>query len=70
MNSARSATTGFSPFFLNTGRMPQPMIWDAKSDYPGVRVFAQRMKDAIMAAHNAIIEARMKQTKQANKHCG
>ncbi|KAF7371586.1 Transcription factor [Mycena venus] len=61
MNSARSETTGFSPFFLNTGRTPAPMIWDAKSEYPGVRVFAQRMKEAIMAAHDAIIHARVKQ---------
>ncbi|KAF7375484.1 DNA/RNA polymerase [Mycena sanguinolenta] len=59
MNSARSETTGFSPFFLNTGQMPQPMIWDAQSEYPGVRVFAQKMKDAIVAAHDAIIEARI-----------
>ncbi|KAF7325796.1 hypothetical protein MKEN_00430200 [Mycena kentingensis (nom. inval.)] len=68
MNSARSTTTGFSPFYLNSGQTPAPMIWDAKSEYPGVRVFAQRMKDAIMAAHDAIIEARVKQVRQANKH--
>ncbi|KDQ05536.1 hypothetical protein BOTBODRAFT_77735, partial [Botryobasidium botryosum FD-172 SS1] len=35
---------------------------------PGVRVFAQRMRDAIISAHDAILEARVKQTRQANKH--
>jgi hypothetical protein len=44
------------------------MIWDAKSEYPGVRVFAQHMKEAIMTAHDAILEACVKQTRQANKH--
>ncbi|KZP22568.1 hypothetical protein FIBSPDRAFT_890207 [Athelia psychrophila] len=28
MNSASSATTGYAPFFLNTGRMPRSMIWN------------------------------------------
>jgi hypothetical protein len=37
-------------------------------EYPGVRVFAQRMKEAIMTAHDAILEARVKQTRQVNKH--
>nr|GAT47604.1 gag-pol polyprotein [Mycena chlorophos] len=68
LNSARSETTGFSPFYLNTGMTPPPMIWDAKSEYPGVRVFAQRIKEGILAAHDSIIEARVKQTRQANKH--
>ncbi|GJE97660.1 polyprotein [Phanerochaete sordida] len=67
MNSARSETTGFSPFFLNSGRSPRPMLWDAKTEFPGVRVFAQRMKDAVLAAHDAIIHARVKQTVQANR---
>lgn len=31
INSACSATTGYSLFFLNTGRMPQSMIWDQDS---------------------------------------
>jgi len=67
MNCARSETTGFSPFFLNYGRMPRPMIWNAKSEFPGVRIFAQRMKDAIMTAHDEIIEAQVRQTIQANR---
>ncbi|KAG8926639.1 hypothetical protein FRC01_008570 [Tulasnella sp. 417] len=67
MNSARSETTGFSPFFLNYGRTPSPMIWDHESEYPGVCEFALRMKEAIMTAHDAVIAARVQQTHYANK---
>ena len=69
LNTARSETTGFAPFFLNYGRLPRSMIWNSDSEYPGVRIFAQRMKDAIMRAHNAIISARVKQTQVANRKC-
>ncbi len=68
MNLARSDTTGFSPFFLNSGQLPQSMIFDTQSEYLGVQVFAQKMKDAIFAAHDAVLEARVKQVCQANKH--
>ncbi|KAL7280814.1 LOW QUALITY PROTEIN: hypothetical protein ACG7TL_005758 [Trametes sanguinea] len=69
INLARSEATGYAPFFLNTGRMPRPMIWDhAKADeYPGVRVYAQKVKAAVMAAHDSIIAARVKQTRDANR---
>jgi hypothetical protein len=45
------------------------MVWETPdaSEYPGVRVFAQRMKAAIMAAHDAILAARVKQTHDANR---
>jgi hypothetical protein len=66
LNSARSETTGFSPFFLNYGHMPCPIIWDVKTGYPGVCKFAQMMKDTIMVAHDAVIAQQVKQTKQAN----
>ena len=69
INSARSDTTGYSPFFLNYGRMPRAMIWNTarKNEYPGVRVFAQRLKSAVMAAHDSILAARIKQTRNANR---
>ncbi|KZP07977.1 hypothetical protein FIBSPDRAFT_762104, partial [Athelia psychrophila] len=67
MNSASSATTGYAPFVLNTGRMPPSMIWSEDSEFPGVRIFAQRIKDAILQAHDAIITARVKQTQMANR---
>lgn len=43
INSARSDSTGYTPFFLNNGQMPRAMVWDnpSKSEFAGVRVFAQ-----------------------------
>jgi hypothetical protein len=67
MNSARSSTTGFTPFYLNYGRNPSPMIWKGEEVYPGVRQFAEDMKEAIMSAHDAIIAARVQNTVQANR---
>lgn len=69
LNSARQTTTGLSPFYLNYLRVPYPMgVWKSQDPYPGVRTYAEKMKDAILTAHDAIIESRVKQTHQANKH--
>jgi len=45
------------------------MIWNTapKTEYLGVRVFTQRLKSALMAAHDSILGARVKQTCTANK---
>ncbi|KAJ8473319.1 hypothetical protein ONZ51_g7961 [Trametes cubensis] len=69
INLARSDTTGYAPFFLNTGRMPRPMLWNdpSEDEFPGVRVYAQRVKQAVMAAHDSILAARVKQTRDANR---
>jgi hypothetical protein len=69
INSARSESTGFAPFFLNFGRMPSTMIWSAASsnEYPAVREFALQKKLALMSAHDSIIAARIKQTRGANR---
>ncbi len=69
INCAQSETTGYAPFFLNAGRMPHSMIWNnpAKTEYPGVKVFAQRMKLAIISAHDSILNARVKQTRDTNR---
>ena len=70
INSSRSESTGYAPFFLNNGRMPRSMIWNSAkaSEFPGVRVFAQRLKSAIMAAHDSVLAACIKQTRVANRH--
>lgn len=49
--------------------MLRSLIWSGETCYLGVNAFAQRMKEAIMATHDAIIAAQMSQTVQANKHC-
>ncbi len=69
INSARSESTGYAPFFLNFGRMPRVMIWNnAQSDeYPAIRDFALQKKMALMSAHDSIISARVKQTRDANR---
>jgi transposase InsO family protein len=69
INLARSDSTGFSPFLLNTGRVPRSMIWNSETDqkYPGVRKFAEAIKIAVMSAHDSILEARVKQTRDANR---
>ncbi|KAJ8481441.1 hypothetical protein ONZ45_g15313 [Pleurotus djamor] len=70
INLSRSESTGYSPFFLNSGRTPRPFIWDSNQavEFPGVRVFAQKIRYAVMAAHDSILAARIKQTRDANRH--
>ena len=67
INSARSSTTGFSPFQLNYGRNPSSLIWKVEDEFPGVQKFAEQMKLAIMRAHDSIIASRIENTVQANK---
>ena len=67
MNLARSSTTGFTPFYLNYGRNPSPMVWKGEEIYPGVHLFTENMKDAIMSTHNAIITSRIQQTTHVNQ---
>jgi transposase InsO family protein len=69
INLARSESTGYAPFFLNNGRMPRAMIWNSANptEYSNVREFAQRKKLALMAAHDSIIGAWIKQTQNANR---
>ena len=69
INSARSASTGYAPFFLNFGRMPRSMLWNSAShdEFPSIRDFALQKKLALMSAHDSILAARVKQTRDANK---
>ena len=69
INSARSESMGYAPFFLNFGRMPRTMIFNNPSadEYPAVREFALEKKLALLAAHNSIIATRVKQTRSANR---
>jgi hypothetical protein len=46
------------------------MIWNspAEDEYPLVRNFAQQRRFAIIAAHDSILAARVKQTRDVNRH--
>ena len=44
MNSARSSTMGFTPFYLNYGHNLSPMIWKGEEVYPRVCQFTKKMK--------------------------
>ena len=70
INTAQLETTGYTPFFLNYGWMLQNLLWnDSRNDeYSRVRTFAQKVKDAILQAHDAILQARVKQTRHTNRH--
>ena len=69
INLTQSESTGYAPFFLNTGHLPRAMVWDAAGpeEYPGIRSFAQKVKNAVMAAHDSILAAQVKQTRDANQ---
>ncbi|KAJ8489233.1 hypothetical protein ONZ45_g13670 [Pleurotus djamor] len=68
VNMAKSGSTGYSPFFLNYGRLPRSLIWKQppSNEYPGVREFAERVRLAVISAHDSILAARVKQTRDAN----
>jgi hypothetical protein len=69
INSARSESTGFAPFFLNMRCMPRSLIWDCLSstEYPSVRAMAQKLKQTVLAAHDLVLTARVKQKREANR---
>ncbi|KAF9491809.1 hypothetical protein BDN71DRAFT_1397798, partial [Pleurotus eryngii] len=68
INLAHSESTGYAPFFLNTGCMQKSFIFDLprENEFPGMRVFMQRVKNGIMSVHDSIIATQVKQTRNAN----
>jgi len=69
INSTISGSTGFAPFELNYGFMPQfnRGITPSETSQPGVKQFAEMANENISKAHDAIIHSRVNQTFQANK---
>ena len=59
INLARSASTGYAPFFLNFRRMPRSMLWNSASydEFPSIWDFALQKKLALMSAHDSILAA-------------
>ncbi|QRW23064.1 Transposon Ty3-I Gag-Pol polyprotein [Rhizoctonia solani] len=68
VNSARLETTGFSPFALNYGQTPHPILVPTNTDMYRVRNAARNIKYALMIAHNAIIGLQISQMVKANRH--
>ena len=70
LNSSVSATTGFAPFELNQGYMPQiGMLMSFDTTFKGVKQFALQVKWDLMVAYNVIIANRVQQMFHANKKC-
>ena len=68
MNSNVSSTTGFAPFELNQGYMPQTGIpTTADTHFQGVKQFAEQAWSNLLAAHNAILENCILQMFHANR---
>jgi hypothetical protein len=70
INASISETTKYAPFELNSGYMPS-MIREIRSDSAipkGIKEFAKQALQNLAEAHDAIIEARVFQTRNANNH--
>ena len=68
INSSMNKSTGFVPFELTYGYIPQMMLSIPTSEFKGVHKFTQRAIDNLQATHNAIIMSHVWQTMQSNKH--
>src|SRR5258708_18541357 len=68
INSSVSRTTGFAPFELIYGYMPQMVTNIPSSTLSGVQEFAQKGLDNLQIAHDAILMNHIRQVIQANKH--
>ena len=68
LNSSVRATTGFSPFKLNQGYMPQiGMLTLFDTTFKGIKQFALQVKWDLMAAHDVMITNHIQQMFHANK---
>ena len=68
INSSINATTGYAPFELNNGHMPQSRQHiSTDTTFEGVKQFAQQAVWNLLDAHNAILEHRTEQMHYSNK---
>ena len=69
INSSVNTTTGYAPFGLNYGYMPQSgQHISTDTMFKGVKQFAQQAMWNLMDAHDAILEYRIEQMHYSNKH--
>src|SRR5262249_8818583 len=64
INNQRSATTGHSPFFLNTGQHPMVVMED--SNIPRVQQTIEAIRSALVLAKDVIRQAQDRQMQYAN----
>jgi hypothetical protein len=67
INSSVSASTGFVPFELTYGYLPQIIQSMGESLFSGVQDFTDDARDMVIRAHDAIIASHVNQTHQANQ---
>ena len=70
INSSENKSTGYAPFELNYGYIPtlRGLLDRVPVSFkPGVRHYAEKVQSYLMAAHDAIIAARINQMHHANK---
>ena len=67
LNASTNQSMGYAPFELVNGHIPRMTMTIPPSDIPGVREFAERARNNLSAAHDAIIHSRMNQTIQADR---
>jgi len=67
INVSTNTSTGYTPFELVYGFMLRMTMEIPPSDYPGVVDFANKVKENLQRAHDAIIHNRVQQTIQVNK---
>jgi hypothetical protein len=67
INPSVSTSTGFAPFELMYGYLPQIIQSVGESSFAGVQDFTDDVWDMVIHAHNAIIASHVNQTHQANQ---
>ena len=68
LNSSINSSSGFAPFELNYGYMPRLVSFPTEDiKYHGVKEFVQRARANLEITHDAIIEARVCATYNANQ---
>lgn len=70
-NNTKNCSTGFTPFFLNTGAeplIPASLLTPPKLDVPSVDSFLEQQSQALAIAKNIIFNSQLRQERNANKH--
>lgn len=70
-NNATNASTGVSPFFLNTGQhpvLPMSLLTPAPGPLPAVNDFVRTQSEALILAKESLATAQDRQAAQADNH--